>query len=76
MFIGFNKPSLICDLMNMMQKLVITTKSVEYMPFLLSLFCLCNGLCWFVYALFPFDPFIAVSNHFFRVHHVHMIYYV
>ncbi|KAJ0937265.1 putative SWEET sugar transporter [Helianthus annuus] len=43
-------------------KLVITTKSVEYMPFLLSLFCLCNGLCWFVYALFPFDPFIAVPN--------------
>ncbi|KAI7725091.1 hypothetical protein M8C21_014234 [Ambrosia artemisiifolia] len=43
-------------------KLVITTKSVEYMPFLFSLFCFCNGLCWFVYALFPFDPFIAVPN--------------
>ncbi|KAL4565393.1 hypothetical protein LXL04_029487 [Taraxacum kok-saghyz] len=43
-------------------KLVITTKSVEYMPFLLSLFCFCNGLCWFLYALFPFDPFIAVPN--------------
>ncbi|XP_023750431.1 bidirectional sugar transporter SWEET4 isoform X1 [Lactuca sativa] len=43
-------------------KLVITTKSVEYMPFLLSLFCFSNGLCWFLYALFPFDPFIAVPN--------------
>ncbi|KAK9059354.1 hypothetical protein SSX86_021974 [Deinandra increscens subsp. villosa] len=43
-------------------KLVITTKSVEYMPFLLSLFCFLNGLCWFVYALFPFDPFIAIPN--------------
>ncbi|XP_024997052.1 bidirectional sugar transporter SWEET4-like [Cynara cardunculus var. scolymus] len=43
-------------------KLVITTKSVEYMPFLLSLFCFSNGLCWFLYALVPFDPFIAVPN--------------
>nr|XP_043630996.1 bidirectional sugar transporter SWEET4-like [Erigeron canadensis] len=43
-------------------KLVITTKSVEYMPFPLSLFCFLNGLCWFLYALFPFDPFIAVPN--------------
>ncbi|KAK1430657.1 hypothetical protein QVD17_13553 [Tagetes erecta] len=43
-------------------KLVISTKSVEYMPFLLSLFCFCNGICWFMYALFPFDPFIAVPN--------------
>ncbi|XP_076936261.1 bidirectional sugar transporter SWEET4-like [Bidens hawaiensis] len=43
-------------------KLVITTKSVEYMPFLLSLFCFSNGLCWFLYALFPFDPFMAIPN--------------
>ncbi|PWA76198.1 SWEET sugar transporter [Artemisia annua] len=43
-------------------KLVITTKSVEYMPFLLSLFCFSNGLCWCLYALFPFDPFVAVPN--------------
>ncbi|KAI3505314.1 hypothetical protein L1887_27382 [Cichorium endivia] len=43
-------------------KLVITTKSVEYMPFLLSMFCFSNGLCWFLYALFPFDPFIAIPN--------------
>ncbi|KAI7743228.1 hypothetical protein M8C21_024866 [Ambrosia artemisiifolia] len=43
-------------------RLVITTKSVEYMPFLLSLFCFSTGLCWFLYALFPFDPFIAVPN--------------
>ncbi|KAJ0482616.1 putative SWEET sugar transporter [Helianthus annuus] len=43
-------------------RLVITTRSVEYMPFLLSLFCFCNGLCWFLYALLPFDPFVAVPN--------------
>lgn len=40
--------------------MVITTKSVEYMPFLLSLFCFANGVCWFSYALIRFDPFVAV----------------
>ncbi|GJU27998.1 bidirectional sugar transporter SWEET4-like protein [Tanacetum coccineum] len=43
-------------------KLVITTKSVEFMPFLLSLFSFCNGLSWSLYAFFPFDPFIEVPN--------------
>ncbi|XP_071695797.1 bidirectional sugar transporter SWEET6b-like [Rutidosis leptorrhynchoides] len=43
-------------------KMVITTKSVEYMPFLLSLFCFANGVCWFSYALIRFDPFVAVPN--------------
>ncbi|XP_076927678.1 bidirectional sugar transporter SWEET6b-like [Bidens hawaiensis] len=43
-------------------KMVITTKSVEYMPFLLSLFCFANGICWFSYALIRFDPFVAVPN--------------
>ncbi|KAL4348458.1 hypothetical protein GQ457_17G022550 [Hibiscus cannabinus] len=43
-------------------KLVITTKSVEYMPFSLSLASLANGICWSIYAFLPFDPFIAVPN--------------
>uniref|UniRef100_A0A7N0R9Q2 Bidirectional sugar transporter SWEET n=1 Tax=Kalanchoe fedtschenkoi TaxID=63787 RepID=A0A7N0R9Q2_KALFE len=43
-------------------KMVITTKSVEYMPFTLSLASFANGACWLLYALFQFDPFIAVPN--------------
>lgn len=42
------------------QKLVITTKSVEYMPFFLSLMSLANGVAWTTYAFLPFDQFIAV----------------
>ncbi|KAB2037857.1 hypothetical protein ES319_D03G105100v1 [Gossypium barbadense] len=43
-------------------KLVITTKSVEYMPFFLSLASFANGVAWTAYAFLPFDPFIAVPN--------------
>lgn len=43
-------------------KMVIATKSVEYMPFFLSLFSFLNGLCWTAYALIRFDPFILVPN--------------
>ncbi|KAK5812123.1 Bidirectional sugar transporter SWEET7 -like protein [Gossypium arboreum] len=43
-------------------KLVITTKSVEYMPFFLSLASFANGVAWTTYAFLPFDPFIAVPN--------------
>ncbi|KAK6140652.1 hypothetical protein DH2020_025610 [Rehmannia glutinosa] len=43
-------------------KLVITTKSVEYMPFFLSLFSFLNGVCWASYALIPFDPFLMAPN--------------
>ena len=42
------------------QKLVLTTKSVEYMPFFLSFASFANGLAWTAYALIQFDPFIAV----------------
>ncbi|XP_059664597.1 bidirectional sugar transporter SWEET4 [Cornus florida] len=42
--------------------LVITTKSVEYMPFFLSLASFANGICWTSYALIRFDPFIAAPN--------------
>ncbi|KAE8732209.1 Bidirectional sugar transporter SWEET4 [Hibiscus syriacus] len=43
-------------------KLVITTKSVEYMPFFLSVGSFANGVAWTTYAFLPFDPFIAASN--------------
>lgn len=43
-------------------KLVISTKSVEYMPFFLSLASFANGVAWTTYAFLPFDPFIAIPN--------------
>ncbi|XWS48775.1 hypothetical protein CRYUN_Cryun13aG0105200 [Craigia yunnanensis] len=43
-------------------KLVISTKSVEYMPFFLSLASFANGVAWTTYAFLPFDPFISVPN--------------
>ncbi|KAL8520496.1 hypothetical protein ACS0TY_011132 [Phlomoides rotata] len=43
-------------------KLVIKTRSVEYMPFFLSLFSFLNGLSWTAYAFMRFDPFIVVPN--------------
>ncbi|XP_023900760.1 bidirectional sugar transporter SWEET7 isoform X1 [Quercus suber] len=43
-------------------KLVLATKSVEYMPFFLSLACFANGVIWLAYGLIRFDPFIVVPN--------------
>ncbi|XP_043717289.1 bidirectional sugar transporter SWEET4-like isoform X2 [Telopea speciosissima] len=43
-------------------KLVITTRSVEYMPFSLSLAAFANGICWTIYALIRFDLFITIPN--------------
>lgn len=43
-------------------KMVIQTKSVEYMPLFLSLASLVNGICWTAYALIRFDPYITIPN--------------
>ncbi|MED6160856.1 Bidirectional sugar transporter SWEET6b [Stylosanthes scabra] len=72
---GTTKRSLVvgvlCDIFNVMMYVspltvmakVIKTKSVEYMPFWLSLTNFLNGLCWTTYALIqPFDIYVLISN--------------
>ncbi|XP_031277147.1 bidirectional sugar transporter SWEET17 [Pistacia vera] len=43
-------------------KTVVTTKSVEYMPFFLSFFLFLNGGIWAFYALLVGDIFLGVPN--------------
>ncbi|GMN43934.1 hypothetical protein TIFTF001_013139 [Ficus carica] len=42
--------------------MVIKTKSVEYMPFLLSFFLLLNGGIWSLYALLVKDFYVGIPN--------------
>ena len=44
-----------------MQRTVIRTKSVEFMPFFLSLFCFLCGTSFFIFGLLGNDPFVYVS---------------
>ncbi|XP_058752122.1 bidirectional sugar transporter SWEET7b-like [Vicia villosa] len=62
---------IICDIFNIMMYVspltvmakVIKTRSVEYMPFWLSLANFLNGLCWTSYALIhPLDIYVLISN--------------
>ncbi|KAH6782579.1 Nodulin MtN3 family protein [Perilla frutescens var. frutescens] len=45
-------------------RMVIKTKSVEYMPFLLSLFVFLCGTSWFIYGLIGNDKFLYIPNGF------------
>ncbi|XP_026378366.1 bidirectional sugar transporter SWEET7-like [Papaver somniferum] len=59
-----------CDLVNIAMYVmpclaiykVYRTKSLEYMPFWLSLFSFVNGGFWLVYGLLPVDLYIILSN--------------
>ncbi|XP_044500962.1 bidirectional sugar transporter SWEET6a-like [Mangifera indica] len=61
---------IICDVFNIIMyaspltivRKVIRTKSVEYMPFYLSLAGFTNGCIWAAYALIKLDYFILISN--------------
>jgi uncharacterized protein with PQ loop repeat len=44
-----------------LQKQVIRTKSVQFMPFYLSLFSFLASLIWMIYGILGRDPYITVS---------------
>jgi hypothetical protein len=55
-------PFIMISSVSAFQKMVIQTKSVEYMPLFLSLASLACGISWTAYALIKFDLYITVSH--------------
>lgn len=43
-------------------RLVVATRSVEFMPFFLSLNAFLNGVAWTVYAVYVYDLYIGIPN--------------
>jgi len=57
-----------------MQRQVIKTRSVKYMPFWLSVTNFLNGATWTAYAAIKFDPWMVVCFRFRLLMMVNVLY--
>jgi len=65
MYVGHTNTLNISYCLYYVQKTVVTTKSVEYMPFFLSFFFFINGGVWTFYAWLLQDVFLGVNIYLF-----------